>query len=115
MTIFSRMKYAMYALIAATMIVMLTLGIAEAAGVLRGFDIQSLMFNPFYLVSVFVVGLVIAPALSKRLPVSGDPPEGEQNGKPTLNYTARTLLIVVVGLLLAVLVNLVVSLVGRFG
>lgn len=114
MSIFGRTKYAMYVLIAVTMIVMLTLSIAEGMGILRGFDIQDLMSNPYFFVPVFVAGFAVAPLLSERMPTSGDRSMTEQERKRSIGYTARMLLLVVGGLALALLVNLFVYLLGRF-
>lgn len=114
MPILSRLKYAMCVLIAITMILMLTLSIGEGMGMKYPFDIQRLMSNPFYFVPVFVFGLAVAPALSGRMPISGDPATPEESAKSTYGYTARTLFLVVGGLALAILANLAVFFFGKF-
>ncbi len=114
MPVFKRLRYAMYILIAVTMVVVLLLSIGEGLGFVRGFDVQRLMFHPLYLLPVFAIGFAIAPALSERMPISGDLPNPSSSGKPPLGYTVRTLALVVLGLILAMLVNLVVLAIGKF-
>jgi hypothetical protein len=113
MSILSRLKYAMCVLIAITMVLMLTLAIGEGIGIAQGFDIPGLMRNPFYFAPVFLVGFIVAPALSGRVPVSGDSPSPEKDGKRSHGYTARTLLLVIGGLVLAMLANLAVFILGK--
>lgn len=114
MSILSRLKYAMCVLIAVTMILMLSLSVGQGVGITYSFDIQGMMSNPFYFVPVFVVGFAVAPALSERMPVSGDPSTPVQHGKASYGYTARTLLLVLGGLGLALLANLAVFFFGKF-
>ena len=113
MPILSRLKYAMCVLVAVTMILMLSLAVGEGLGIVRGVDIPGLMRNPFYYVPVFIGGFIVAPALSARVPVSGDTPSPERRKRP-LGYTARTLLLVIGGLVLAMLANLAVLIFRRF-
>lgn len=113
MPILSRLKYAMCVLIAVTMVVMLSLAVGEGLGIVHGFDIQGLMRNPLYLLPVFIAGFIVAPALSSRVPVSGDSPSPEKSGKRSYGYTARTLLLVVGGLVLALLANLAIFIFGK--
>ena len=113
MPIFKRLRYALYVLIAVTMIVMLALSIGEGIGFIRGINVQRLMFHPLYFLPVYAVGLLFAPTLSARMPISGDQPNPTPNTKPPFGYTVRTLALVALGLLLAVLANLIVFLLGK--
>jgi hypothetical protein len=113
MSILGRMKYAMYVLIAVTMIVMLTLSIAEGLGALHGFDIQGLMANPYFFVPVFVAGVVVAPFVSERMPTSGDGGVTEEERKRSVGYAARMLLLVVGGMSLVIFATLIVFVFGR--
>ena len=69
-----RLRYALYVLVAVNMVVMLALSIGEGVGLVHGVEIGRLMFHPLYIFPVFAIGFAIAPALAKRLPISGDLP-----------------------------------------
>lgn len=114
MPTFKRLRYALYVLIAVTMIVTLALSIGEGVGFIRGIDIQGLMLHPLYFLPVYAIGFAFAPAFSARVPISGDPPAPTPSAKPPFGYTARALALVALGVLLAVLANLVVFLFGKF-
>ena len=113
MPIFKRLRYALYLLIAVTMIVMLALSIGEGMGFVRGINVQRLMFHPLYFLSVLVVGFVVAPMLSTRVPISGDQPGPTPSAKPPLGFTVRVLALVALGLVLGVLANLIVFVLGK--
>ena len=113
MPIFKRLRYALYVHIAVTMIVALALSIGEGIGFIRGVDVQRLMFHPLYFLPVYAIGFLLAPMLSARTPISGDRPNPTPSAKPPFDYTARTLALVALGLLLAVMANLAVFLLGK--
>lgn len=113
MPVFKRLQYALYMLIAVTMILMLALGVGEGLGLVQDMSAQELMFHPLYCLPVFAVGFALAPVLARRLPVSGDqhsPSSLETNAV----FPARAGLLALVGLVLAMLAGLVVFLLGRF-
>ena len=114
MPLFKRLRYALYVLIVVTMVVLLALSLGEGVGLVRGFDVERLMFHPALHPAVYAIGFAIAPALSERLPISGDLPGLNRGGKPPFGYTVRSLLLVVSGLVLAVLLGVALFLVERF-
>jgi hypothetical protein len=114
MPLLKRLRYALYVLIAVSMVTMLTLSIGEGIGFVYAFDIGRLMSNPIYLVLVFAIGLAIAPALAERLPVSGDPSTRPPGSKPPFGYAVRSSLLVAGGLVVVALLGVVLFLVRRF-
>jgi len=113
MSIFERLKYAIYVLIAVTMVLFLMLSLAEGLGVIRNFDIGALMFHPLFFLPVFVIGLAVAPSLSERMPVSGDlPTEGPREGAQ-FGYAVRMLALMFLGLVLAALLAIAVFILER--
>jgi hypothetical protein len=114
MPIFKRLKYAMYILIAVTMVFVLALSIGEGVGFIRGLNVERLMFHPLYVLPVFIIGFALAPALSERMPISGDQSNPSSSAKARFGYTVRTLALVALGLALALFAALVVFLFGKF-
>ena len=108
MPISKRLIYALLLLIATTMIVMLVLSIGEGIGLVRDLDVQALMVHPLYLLVVYAVGFALAPKLHQSTPISGD----SQPAK--FGYAARVTVLAAIGLVLALLANLVVYVLGRF-
>jgi len=114
MPLLKRLRYALYVLIAVSMVTMLALSIGEGVGLVYGFDIGRLMSNPIYFLTVFAIGFAIAPALAERLPISGDPSNRSPGSKPPFGYAVRSSLLVAVGLALIALLGVVLFLVKRF-
>ena len=114
MPLLERLRYALYVLIAVSMITMLALSLAEGVSVLSGFNIGRLMSNPAYFLPVLAVGFAIAPAVAERLPISGDPSNRPPSSKPLFGYAVRSSLLVAFGLVLVALLSLVLLLVERF-
>jgi hypothetical protein len=71
MTLFERLRYALYAAAVggATLSLAIALLSADAIGVLpaRAFD---WIMSPLYGVAVYVVAFILAPALAERFPIS---------------------------------------------
>ena len=114
MPLLKRIRYALYVLIAVSMVTMLTFSISEGIGLVYGFDIGRLISSPIYFLPVFAIGFVSAPAFAERLPTSGDPPNQLPDSKPPFGYAVRSSLLVAFGLALAALLGLVLFLIERF-
>ena len=114
MPLLKRIQYALYLLIAVSMVTMLALSIGEGAGLVYGFDIGRLVSSPIYFLPVFAIGFVIAPAFAARVPISGDPSNRPPGNKPPFGYAVRSSLLVAFGLALAALLGLALFLFERF-
>ena len=114
MPLLKRLRYALYVLIAVSMVTMLALSIGEGVGVVYGFDIGRLMSNPIYLLPVFAIGFLMAPYLAARLPISGDLSNRPPGSRPPFGYAVRSSLLVAFGLGLVALLGIVLFLVERF-
>jgi len=114
MPIVNRLRYAFYVLIGVTMIVMLALSIGEGIGYVRGVNVERLMLHPLYFLPVLAVGYLVAPILFERIPISGDEDDSNADAKTRGRYTVRSIVLAALGLLLALVANLVVFLFEKF-
>jgi hypothetical protein len=114
MPVFKRLRYALYILIAVTMVLMLSLGIGEGLGFVHDLNVQRLMLHLLYFLPVYAIGVALAPVLSERMPIFGDPPDPKPTGKRPFGYAVRAGALVAFGLALAMLASLVVFLLGKF-
>ena len=72
MPIFERLQYALYVLIAVSMIVGLALSIVQGMGLLHDFSVIGLLTHPLFVAPVYAVGFIVGPTLSERLPRKRD-------------------------------------------
>ena len=114
MPMLKRLQYALYVLVAVSMIAMLGLSVGEGIGLVHGFDIGGLVSHPLYVLSVFAVGFVIAPAFAEHMPISGDLPSKSPRNKLPFGYAVRSSLLVAFGFAIVVLLGIVLFLVDRF-
>ena len=114
MHMLKRLRYALYVLIAVTMVVLLALGVGEGVGLVHGFDSGRLMFHPLYFLPVSAIGFAVAPSLAKRLPISGDLPNPRPGNKPPFGYAVRSVLLIAFGLVFVLAISALLWLVGRF-
>lgn len=118
MPIFKRLTYALYTLIATTMIVALALSVGEGIWVVRDFNARSLLLNPLYILVVYSVGFALAPTLHESMPISGDAQREDVGSKvrtkQPFGYGVRVVALAATGLVLALFANLIVFLLGRF-
>ena len=113
MPIHKRLKYSLYILIAATMVVVLALSLGEGLGLVQGFNAQTLILHPTYLLVVYSIAFLLAPKLHESVPIDYDTTQGAVTSKRRGGHSARILVLAGIGLLLALLANLIVYLVGR--
>lgn len=114
MPIFKRLTYALYILIATSMIVALAMSIGEGIGIVRDFNAQSVILHPAYLLVVYGIGFALASSLHESMPISCDSPRVEVGSKQPFGYGVRVVALAAMGLVLALLASLIVYLLGRF-
>jgi hypothetical protein len=114
MPILSRLVYSAYVLVGVSMVVALSVSIAEGLGARPSFDIQSLMFDPLYLFLIYLGCFAVAPALSAHLRISGDEPLRTPPARPPFGYAVRSFALVLGGLALSGLVALLIFLLEKF-
>jgi hypothetical protein len=108
MSLFQRVKYAMYLFIAITMALLLLLSIAEGLGVTLPFSIADLPFHSAYFLPMLALCLAAAPRASSLLPLPGQ----EQRTPSKVPYLVRADLLALLGLSAVVLVNIILWLAG---
>ncbi len=71
MTVFERLRYALYLYIALGAIVMLALSVAgaDAVALIPNIDVGRVMSHPLYIVPVYAVCFLAAPRLYERFPI----------------------------------------------
>jgi len=77
---------------------------------IRAFDALS---SPFFTLALYAVAFVLSPWVAQRFPILGDQPTEKTGGKPQFGYAVRTFALVALGLVLAVLANVVVYFLGK--
>ena len=73
MSLFNRLRYALYLMIATTMIVGLVVSIAsaDAVALLPAIDAGALVSHPLYLAAVYLASFIAAPWFHEHFPIHG--------------------------------------------
>jgi predicted exporter len=113
MSLLARLRYALYlaAVSAAVASLIIALASAEGIGLLPSAIFEAL-FSPAVLFAWCLTAFMVTPWIADRVPVDGDSIQANHQ-KQTFGYTARALMLVTLGLVLAVLANFVVFLMAK--
>ena len=111
MTFYQRLRYTLYlaAVGGALVGLVITVASADVVGLLptTAFD---LLMSPSYLLIVFAAAFLAAPMVARRFPIAWEAEAPDQENKAKNGFAIRTMMLAGIGLLLALLGNLLVYL-----
>jgi len=95
------------------MTVVLVLSIAEGLGLLREFPVREVPFHPAYFLPLGIASLLLAPAVSRHLPLSGSAqPESTAASQPSFGFGVRVAAIIALGAALLIAIQVLIWLFG---
>jgi hypothetical protein len=102
------MSYAAVLLVISSAILLLLFAGLESFGAAPNLDFEDVAYHPVFVLGVLGVGALIAPRVSRRIPVAGEPVEKPADGKPRMRYEVRIILFVLLGMTLSIVASLLV-------
>ena len=99
-------------LVISSAILLLLFAGLEASGAVLDVDFEDVAYHPAYLLGVLCVGFLVAPRLTRRLPVAGEPAEAPTNVRPRMRYEIRIVLLAAFALILSIVASLVAAAFG---
>jgi hypothetical protein len=107
MTVVSRLGYAAALLVISYAVLLLLFAGLEASGAASDVQFEDVASHPAYFLAVLCVGFLVAPRLSRRLPVAGEPAQAPTGGKPGMRYEIRIVLFAILAMILSIAASLV--------
>jgi hypothetical protein len=107
MTVVSRLGYAAALLVISYAILLLLFAVLEGSGAAPNVEFEDVASHPAYFLAVLCAGFFVAPRLSRRLPVAGEPAQASAGSKPGMRYEIRIVLFAILAMTLSIAASLV--------